>query len=167
MIMQLGWRSIWRNHRRTAVILMAIVVGGWSMIVSASVMRGVARQMLEDGVSTMTGHLQVHRGGYRLDPSARRGIPDPRRVEAALDASLPPGARRATRVRVAGIVSNARRSAGLTLVGIDPQAEAGGLVHPDLRDRGAVSSAPATTATSWRDGRCWTSSAPASGTSWC
>ncbi len=45
-------------------------------------------------------------------------------VRAALDKVLPPGTRWSERVRVGAVVSNARHSSGVTLVGIEPKEEA-------------------------------------------
>ncbi len=124
MFIDLAWRNIWRNPRRTAVILCAIVVGVWSMVFLGSVMRGMTEQMVQNGIATLTGHLQIHRQGYRDDPVIENSISDPAPLEAALHKLLPPGAHWSARVRVPAIAQNARNSAGVTLVGIDPGAEA-------------------------------------------
>ena len=125
MFFQLGWRNIWRNRRRTLVILTAVVIGVWSMIFLSSLMRGVADQFISNGIKTLTGHIQVHHTGYREDPVVENSIKDPAGVEAVLTAVLPPEAQWAPRVRVNAVASNARHSTGITMVGIDPSQEAG------------------------------------------
>jgi ABC-type lipoprotein release transport system permease subunit len=124
MFFQLGWRNIWRNRRRTLVILTAVVIGVWSMIFLGALMRGVADQFVLNGIKTLTGHIQVHHPGYRDDPVVENSMTEPSEVEVALTKLLPHGSRWAPRVRVNAVVSNARHSTGVTLVGIDPPREA-------------------------------------------
>jgi len=123
MYLQLAWRNIWRNTRRTIIILTAVVIGIWSMILLGSLMRGIAVGMIKNGISTLTGHLQVHHKGYRNDPAIENSMTDPAPVENALKAVLPKGSSWSARVRVNAVASNARHSSGVTLVGIDPTAE--------------------------------------------
>jgi ABC-type lipoprotein release transport system permease subunit len=124
MFFQLGWRNIWRNRRRTLVILTAVIIGVWSMIFLGALMRGIADQFVRNGIATLTGHIQVHHTGYRNDPVVENSMADPSKVEAALTTLLPPGAQWTPRVRVNAVASNARHSTGVTLVGIDPPREA-------------------------------------------
>ena len=124
MYLQLPWRNIWRNKRRTAIILTAVVIGIWSMILLGSLMRGIAVGMINNGISTLTGHIQIHAKGYRDDPAIENSITNPMAVEKILGTILPEGSRWSTRVRVNAIAGNARHSAGITLVGVDPVAEA-------------------------------------------
>ncbi len=124
MYFQLAWRNIWRNKRRTAIILTAVVIGVWSMILLGSLMRGMAVGMIKNGISTLTGHIQIHRKGYRADPAIENSIPDPRVVTEAIKKELPIDALWSSRVRVGAVASNARHSLGVTLVGIDPTTEA-------------------------------------------
>lgn len=124
ILLRLGWRNIWRNPRRTAVIMTAVVIGIWSMIFLGALMRGVADQMVRNGIATLTGHIQVHSHGYRSDPVVENSIADPEPVRKALQSVLSEEDRWTERVRVAAIVNTARHSAGVTLVGIDPLREA-------------------------------------------
>jgi ABC-type lipoprotein release transport system permease subunit len=124
MYLQLAWRNIWRNPRRTAVILTAVIIGVWSMIFLGALMRGIAVGMVKNGIATLTGHIQIHHKGYRDDPSVENSIFNRQVVETALSESLPPNALWTSRVRVNAIANNARHSSGVTMVGIDPRAEA-------------------------------------------
>jgi ABC-type lipoprotein release transport system permease subunit len=118
MYLQLAWRNIWRNPRRTAVILAAVIIGVWSMILLGALMRGIAVGMIKNGIATLTGHIQIHQKGYRDDPAIDNSIIESQIVENALNNILTPAARWSSRVRVNAIANNARHSGGVTLVGI-------------------------------------------------
>jgi ABC-type lipoprotein release transport system permease subunit len=120
----MAWRNLWRNRRRTLVILTAVVIGVWSMICVGALSRGIADQMVQNGIATLTGHLQIHHRGFRSDPVVENSITDPAAVLARLPALLPPGSRWSVRVRVNAVAANARHSGGVTLVGVDPAREA-------------------------------------------
>ncbi len=124
MHLQLAWRNIWRNPRRTTVILAAVIIGVWSMIFLGALMRGIAVGMVKNGIATLTGHIQIHHKGYRDDPAIENSMLNRQVIENALSEILPRRAHWASRVRVNAIANNARHSSGVTMVGIDPLAEA-------------------------------------------
>jgi ABC-type lipoprotein release transport system permease subunit len=124
MFLSLAWRNIWRNKRRTLVILAAIVTGVWCMVFLGALMRGMMVEMVNNGISTLTGHIQIHHRGYHSDPVIENSMTDPDRVQDVLHKSLPPGSLWSNRVRVNAVANNARHNAGVTLVGMDPKAEA-------------------------------------------
>lgn len=123
MHLQLAWRNIWRNPRRTAVITIAIVIGVWSMIFLGALMQGIVVGMIENGVSTLTGDVQIHKQGYLSDPVVENTMTNPKEVADALARVLPADAKYTVRIRVGAIASNARHSAGITMVGVDPERE--------------------------------------------
>ena len=126
MYLQLAWRNIWRNPRRTTVILVAVIIGVWSMIFLGALMRGIAVGMVKNGIATLTGHIQIHHQGYRDDPAIEKSIKGGQLlvIEKALSKNLPQDAQWSSRVRVNAIANNARHSSGVTMVGIDPLREA-------------------------------------------
>jgi ABC-type lipoprotein release transport system permease subunit len=124
MYFLLGWRNIWRTPRRTLVIMIAIIIGIWSMIFLGALMRGIADQMVRNSIATLTGHVQVCQKGFRNDPVIENSMQQTTPVLTKLKELLPDGAFWTQRVRVNAVAGNARHSAGVTLVGIDPEREA-------------------------------------------
>jgi ABC-type lipoprotein release transport system permease subunit len=125
MFFLMAWRNIWRNPRRTTVILAAVVIGVWGMIFLGALMRGMVDGMITNGIATLTGNLQIHQQAYRRNPTIdniMRAVPE---IEKTLAELLPPGGRYVQRIRVNAIASNARHSTGVTLVGIQPAKEKG------------------------------------------
>ena len=123
MNLQLAWRNTWRNPRRTAVIMTAVIIGVWSMIFLGALMRGSKDGMIKNGIATLTGHIQIQDKGYRSDPVIENSITDPGTVESLLKKILPAGADWTPRISVSAVANNARHSGGVTLVGIDPVPE--------------------------------------------
>ncbi len=124
MYIQLAWRNLWRNPKRTSVIMLAILIGVWSMIILSAFAEGMLESSIENGISTLTGHIQIHHNDFRDDPVIEHRMESPAEVDGALREKLPEGSRWAMRVRVNGIANNARHSSGVTIIGIDPQQEA-------------------------------------------
>jgi ABC-type lipoprotein release transport system permease subunit len=120
----LAWRNIWRNPRRTLVILLAVIIGVWSMIFLGSLMRGMESEMVKNSISTLTGSIQIHHKDYLDDPVVENTLDNIDRFDKALDKILGQDALFAKRIRVNAIVSNARHTGGVTLVGIEPEKEA-------------------------------------------
>ena len=122
VITLLAWRNLWRNHRRTTIMLMAISVGVWAMIFMTALTRGMVDQMIADGIKALPGHVQIHHPSYRDDPSITNLIPlsDEELAEKFDDAGFKAWA---SRVRVPAIVTSERDSRGVTLLAIDPVAE--------------------------------------------
>jgi ABC-type lipoprotein release transport system permease subunit len=122
ILMRLAWRNLWRNHRRTLIMLAAITLGVWAMIFMTALMRGMVTQMVEDGISALPGHVQAHHPDYRDDPSIVNLIPI---SDSELSARFENAgfAKWATRVRVPAVITSEYESRGLTLIGIDPASE--------------------------------------------
>jgi len=122
IVLRLAWRNLWRNHRRTLIMLAAIVVGVWSMIFMTALMRGMVDDMIADGISVLPGHVQIHHPDYRDDPTISNVIDPP--AGELLDAlSRPEVVAWTTRIRVPAVISSERDTRGVTLIGIEPGRE--------------------------------------------
>jgi ABC-type lipoprotein release transport system permease subunit len=147
IVFRLSWRNLWRNHRRTLIMLAAISIGIWAMIFMTALMRGMVNQMIHDAVRSLPGHVQIHHQDYRDDPNVVNAMPPP---AGELLASLenPQVVAWSSRVRVPAVISSERESRSVTLLGIDPGKErnisfvaddmAEGRFLEDPRDQGLI-----------------------------
>lgn len=143
----LAWRNLWRNYRRTLIMLLAIGVGVWAMIFMSALMRGMTDQMVRNGLAVLPGEVQIHHPAYRNDPSVVNSMAAPAGELLALLES-PPVTAWSARVRVPAVIASERDSRGVTLLGVDPDAERGlgslpdeiaeGRFLTDADDRGVV-----------------------------
>lgn len=122
IIFTLAWRNLWRNHRRTLIMLAAITVGVWAMIFMTALMRGMVDDMLLNGIRNLPGEVQIHHPEYRDDPSINNSIaePDAKLLKALKLANVKVWT---SRVRVPAVISSERDSRGITLIGIEPESE--------------------------------------------
>lgn len=122
IVLRLAWRNLWRNYRRTLIMLGAIAIGVWSMIFMTALTRGMVDDMVTDGIRALPGHVQIHNPAYRDDPTIANVIEPPSgALLAALDG--PEVVAWTTRIRVPAVVSSERDTRGVTLIGIRPDRE--------------------------------------------
>ena len=120
---KLAWRNLWRNYRRTLIMVAAVSVGVWAMIFMTAMMRGMTDQVIANSLNLLPGEVQIHHVDYRRDPSVANRLPMP--AGSLLTAlSAPPIEAWVARVRVPAVVASERGSRGVVLLGIDPAAEA-------------------------------------------
>ncbi len=124
VLSRLAWRYLWRNHRRTIVMVGAIAVGAWAMIFMTALTRGMVDQMTLDGISALPGHVQVHHPDYLDDPSINNLLP---LGDAELETRFADGdfVAWSSRVKVPAVITSERESRGVILLGVDPIAERG------------------------------------------
>lgn len=126
IVFRIAWRNLWRNHRRSLIMLSAIALGLWGMIWMTALMRGMVDQMIDSSIKTLSGHIQIHAPGYLEDPSIEYLVP-PLDQTPALQTLLGSDdvVAWSQRIRVPAVIRSERDVFAVTLVGIDPAKEKG------------------------------------------
>ncbi|RMA78742.1 ABC transporter permease [Umboniibacter marinipuniceus] len=122
LVTKLAWRNLWRNHRRTTIMLLAISLGIWAMIILTAILRGMMEDMSERSINSLPGHLQINQSEYLLDPNIENGFsaqPQALLEFVAADVELT----MIERLQVASVITSERDFRGVTLIGLDPVAE--------------------------------------------
>ncbi len=125
MDLVIAWRNLWRNPRRTLIILTAMVIGITSMVVLSALSRGMIDGMVDNAINNLVGHIRIQDPEYRVDPSIIRRITHPQQLLADITPLLPPGADIARRIKVDGMLGTSREHVGVIIVGIIPENETG------------------------------------------
>jgi len=120
---RIAWRNVFRNPRRTLIVVTAIAVGVGGAVFAMAINYGMVFQMVENAIDRDLGHLQIHAPGYGDDPGiAHRLAGGGAEVVRALEAE--PAVRAfAPRLRGQALVFSPRASAGAELVGVEPERE--------------------------------------------
>jgi putative ABC transport system permease protein len=122
MLLKIAYRNILRNGRRSLMTLLAIAVGGISMVLFGEFV-GFVRTSLETNAVQKVGHLTVYRKGffdYGAGNPAAFGIPDYEHVMhlVADDPAIAPALRVITpTVSLTGIVGNFEIDTSKTFLG--------------------------------------------------
>jgi ABC-type lipoprotein release transport system permease subunit len=122
-LLTLSWRNLWRNHRRTGIMLGAIAIGVWAMIFMTALMRGMVDDMLNQGIHNLPGHIQVQDPAYLDDPNVVNSIAAPG-AELRNQLDQLGAAAWATRIKVPAVIASERETRGINLIGIEPAVEA-------------------------------------------
>lgn len=122
MLLKIAWRNLWRNKRRSIIILASIIVGVASLFLYSTISAGFAVQMLENQISFHTSHIQIHKKGYENNKNVHKLIPNPGKVENILKNSTFI-INYSKRVIVYGLLSSASASSGAAIIGIEPNKE--------------------------------------------
>ena len=124
LVLRLAWRNVRRQPRRSAVVVAAVAVGIAGVLLSMAINYGMMLQMIETAIATELGHLQIHAAGFDEDPELGVRLAGGAVEQTALLERMPGVRAFARRVRAEGLLSSARASAGVRIVGIEPGREA-------------------------------------------
>lgn len=125
MVLRLAWRNAWRNPRRTGIVVTAVAVGIAGTLLTMAINFGMIFQMVETAIENEVGHLQIHAKGFEENPEISVRLADGAR-DSVRELSELPGVRAfSRRVRGEGLLSSPRASAGVRVLGIEPEREAG------------------------------------------
>ena len=127
MLSRLAWRNIWRQSRRSAVLIGSVAVAVFAFTGMAALTGGWLVQMVESVIELEGGHIYIAHKGFHRNPLIRYRIEHPERVTSVLDSIS--GIRYAPRVQFTGMARSARKTTGALAIGIDPVRT---LLKPDV-----------------------------------
>jgi putative ABC transport system permease protein len=121
-ILNLAWRNLWRNRRRTWLTAGGVAFSIFIMVFAWSMQVGTFDVMIDNATGLMTGHVQVQHPAFQDDPGLRHTVPDVSDLLESLG-SDPAVAGAAARGISFALVSADERSFGAEVMGVDPLRE--------------------------------------------
>lgn len=125
LVFRLAWRNLWRNPRRTGIIVGAVAVGIAGVVLSMAVNYGMVVQMVDNAISSELGHVQIHARGFSDNPRLGLTLHHGDRLGREALEGLRDVRAWSPRIRAQGLVFSPRASAGVRVVAVDPKREAG------------------------------------------
>ncbi len=154
LLLSLAWRNLWRNTRRTAITLVVVSVGLFSVLTMAALMEAWVQSSRDAALNVLIGSAQIHAKGYLDDPTVGRGMapPSPALVKALGDPAISSWV---ARVSLPAVVQSEYRALPIEIVGVDPAGETKDLGAAAGRSSKATTSRAPTTPAS-----CWAANSP-------
>ena len=122
MLLSLAWRNIWRNKRRSLIIIVAIAVGLLCGLFASAVMFGMGESLINSTIDRDLGHIQIHTETFEDDKLLTDTIPSSIKILSEIK-SQPNVIGASARLNVEGMISSATSSGGVRITGIIPDDE--------------------------------------------
>ncbi|MEZ4658756.1 MAG: ABC transporter permease [Caldilineaceae bacterium] len=123
-LITMAWRNMWRNWRRTAIALVAIVLGLILLLLLNGFITGSDQAIFGNAVRLYGGNIQIHAPGYRDKASRLPLLPLPDAdavVEAVRSNSQVVAA--VKRINTAGLISSREGAFPVSITGLEPVVE--------------------------------------------
>ncbi len=119
---QLAWRNIWRNKRRTIITAASIFFGVVFSSIMTSMQEGSYSQMINNIVSSYSGDLQVHKTGYSDDKVINNSLEYTQKLKSEISSeklitTISP------RIESYALASGEELTKGVMVLGISPLDE--------------------------------------------
>jgi putative ABC transport system permease protein len=123
LILKISWRNIWRNPKRSLVMIISIAVGLWGGIFVSSLSFGLLEQRFITSIEQHISHIQVHHPEFLKERNVKFRIADYESLHQFLTESRQVKAFSGRSV-LYGMLGAANLTQGVNIIGIDPAMEA-------------------------------------------
>lgn len=120
MIFSLAWKNIWRNKKRSLIIVLAAALGLWGSLVAGAVWMGWGESMVNTAISRNLAHLQIHKKKYTQNKEIINFIPNGLQIAEKVR-SLENVSAVSGRALVEGMAASPTSTFGVKIVGIIPK----------------------------------------------
>jgi len=123
VFLNLAWRNVWRNKRRSIITIAAIAFAILMAAITRSMQYGSYHVMESMAVSLYNGDLQIHRKGFQENHTLSYSLDSNEQNWQSLIEKDPRLTGFARRLTGFGLVGSDSASAGALIVGIEPERE--------------------------------------------
>ena len=125
ILFKLSWRNVWRNKRRSLVVISSIAAGIFFMIITMGFMNGLNNQMVDNTIRTSLGHIAIHKKGFQNDMKLATNFKPVESITKPLTALKKKNKILgfAQRLKIQGMIRSSETSQGVMIVGIQPDQE--------------------------------------------
>lgn len=122
MLFLLAWKNVWRNKKRSLIILIAIALGLGCGLFSSGVMFGMWDSTVNSSIDRDLSHIQIHTEKFKKENLIENYIPDGNKLVPRIK-KIKGVEGVSERTIVEGMAASATSSAGVEIKGIIPDEE--------------------------------------------
>jgi ABC-type lipoprotein release transport system permease subunit len=121
-IIKMAWRNIWRNKRRTILMMLSILIAIVLSLFTRSMQKGSYANMISNVVKLSTGYIQIHKKGYWDNKSINETFVETTKLrnllsdDKNLTLTIP-------RLESFALASSGKRTKGVVIIGTEPKLE--------------------------------------------
>ncbi len=119
MLLILSWKNIWRNKKRSLIILAAMIFGLWGGLMAGALMMGMGESIVNSAIDRDLAHIQIHHTVYPAEKEITNIIPNGLDIMAQLR-NIGGVQAVSGRTLIEGMAASPVSSFGVTIVGIIP-----------------------------------------------
>jgi putative ABC transport system permease protein len=119
MLFILAWKNIWRNRKRSLIILAAMIFGLWGGLMAGAVMMGMGESIVNSAIDRDLAHIQIHHNAYPTEKEIANIIPNGLDIMAQLR-NIEGVQAVSGRILIEGMAASPVSSFGVKIVGIIP-----------------------------------------------
>lgn len=122
MIWKTAWLNVWRNKVRSLVVIVSVTIGIFGGVFAVAVMNGAIEQKVDAALNEEISHIHVNDAAFRDNYDIQLTIPNPSQVLTTIEETPGVGAV-CPRSVISGMANTATKSAGVQIIGINPDRE--------------------------------------------
>ena len=122
MLIKIANRNIWRNPKRSLIIMTAVSLGLWAGIFMMAFYNGLIEQRITTAITTELSHLQLHHPEFRKEYEIKYPLNNGKAILGSIHQRNEVKAA-SGRIVIKGMVASASGSSGITINGVVPSSE--------------------------------------------
>jgi len=119
MQLSLAWRNVWRNSKRSIIILAAIAFGLWGGLFSGAIMMGMAESMVNTAIDRDLSHIQIHHPAFIKENEIQNYLNKSNEQLSQIE-SIEGVEALSFRTLISGMASSPASAYGVKIIGIAP-----------------------------------------------
>ena len=122
MIYSIAWKNVWRNKKRSLVVIVAVTLGIISGVLLIGIMEGWIKQRLHDAVYNEVSHIQIHNNEFIKNEEIDLTVGNIDEIIRSID-SLSEISGWVKRTKIIAMANTPWANAGVIVYGIDTEKE--------------------------------------------
>lgn len=122
MIWSIAWKNVWRNKKRSLVVIVAVTLGIISGMLLIGIMEGWTRQRLNDAIYNEVSHIQIHNHDYIKNEETDLTVNNPEALIRTID-SLNETSGWVKRTKTVAMANTPWANTGVVIYGVDADKE--------------------------------------------
>ncbi len=122
MIYSIAWKNVWRNKKRSLVVIVAVTLGIISGVLLVGIMEGWIKQRLHDAVYNEVSHIQIHNNEFIKNEEIDLTVGNIDEITRSID-SLSEISGWVKRTKIIALANTPWANTGVIVYGIDTEKE--------------------------------------------